>query len=169
MTRLLLLAVATSLSWGCAFSAVNRPDIGKHLSQLPREETFDLRANAALDAARSAAEAVGYEIQAVTEELGQVRTETRSVAVPQLCDCGTWNMSPVTGTGESVLVIRVTEEGDDQSKISLEHTCSTQFAGQNLYGATTRRESYQCASKGTIEADFWSALREIIKARKDKN
>jgi hypothetical protein len=139
--------------------------VNRYHSQFPREQTFALPSGASLDAATSAVQAMGWEIQAITAELGQLRTKARAVTAPEICDCGTWNMSPVRGTAESSLIIRVADAGDGQSMVSLENLCSTNFAGQNLYGATTRRESYQCASRGVIEREFWATMERIVQAR----
>lgn len=163
--RIPLLLSVFVLTSGCAFSAVNRPDVSRYSNQFPRENSYQGTTQEVLDAARSSLEAMGYEILAVTEEISQIRTKVRAVTIPDYCDCGTWNLSPVTGTAESVLVTTVSDQDGDQTRVVLEHNCVTNFSGQNLYGATTRRETYQCASRGHIEKEFWRTLTRILQVR----
>lgn len=161
--------VLVLFSWGCAFSAVNRPVVNRYHSQFAHQQTFALPSPQSLEAAASAVQAMGWEVQAITAELGQLRTKARAVTIPEICDCGTWNMSPVRGTAESSLLIRVADADGGQSTVSIENVCATNFAGQNLYGATTRRESYQCASRGAIEREFWTTMERIVQARATAN
>ena len=150
---------------GCAFSPVNKPNPALYQSAFAREQVVRGTSSDVLDAVRSALEAMGYEIQSITPELGQVLTKSQQVAIPQLCDCGTWNLDPVRGTADSLFKVTVASHVSDSATVAIEHLCGTQFAGQNLYGATTRREAYQCASRGIVEANFWSTLDKIVKAR----
>jgi hypothetical protein len=163
--RLAPLMALIVLASGCAFSAVRRPDPDLYSSGFSREQRISISSAGALAAAKSTLEAMGYEIQSVTPELGQIRTKAVQVAIPQLCDCGTWNRDSVRGTADSILTVRVTAGGTGNSTVTIEHVCGTNFSGQNLYGATTRRETYQCASRGMVEKNFWSTFDQIVKAR----
>ena len=120
---------------------------------------------AATDAAKGALQGMGYEIQSVTEELGQLRTKVRAVATPKTCDCGTWNGSEVSGNAESSFVVTTAAQGTEKVILRIEHTCATTFTGRNLYGGTTRQETYQCASRGIVERQFWDTLRKVLDAR----
>lgn len=159
------LLVLVVIAPGCAFSAVNRPPVNRYHSQFTREMVFALPRSTTLEVATRTLEAMGYELQAVTNELGQIRTKVRAVATPQVCDCGTWNLSPVSGSAESLLLVRITDASEGQAKVALEHMCATTFTGQNLYGATTRREVYQCASRDVVEKEFWSTMEQIVQAQ----
>jgi hypothetical protein len=164
LTRIAYFALFVLCVTGCAFSPVERPDLTKFSADIQHERSLTVAPSSAIAIAKSAAEAMGYEIQSVTPELGQVRTKVKAVNVPDVCDCGTWNYDDIRGTADSSLVVRVTAAGS-QSTVTLEHTCSTKFTGQNLNGATTRVEAYQCASKGIVEKEFWSTVEKIEKAR----
>lgn len=163
--RLSLTLLISTLAVGCAFSAVKRTPVDRYSSAVSREQTVSAAPAAALDVAKSSLEAMGYEIQSVTPELGQVRTKPLAVAIPDLCDCGTWNLDPVRGTADSFFTVKVSDAVSGGSTVLIEHVCGTTFSGQNLYGATTRRESYQCASRGAIEKNFWSTFEKIQQAR----
>lgn len=103
-------------------------------------------------------------VQAETPELGTILTKAMQVGIPELCDCGTWNMAQVSGTADSQIRITITS-ALDTTRVVLEHGCGTTFSGQNLYGATTVRDVYRCASKGRIERDFWSKFDKIAEIR----
>jgi len=95
---------------------VKRPSIDLYYQQFPQRQTFDeISTHAALDASKSALEAMGYEIQAVNADVGIVRTKVRPAVIPEVCDCGTWNLDPVRGTADSTLVINVEKSGDGKS------------------------------------------------------
>lgn len=158
----LLLAVGVS---GCAFSAVRRPEINRYFDQFSRTQTFSISVGDAVMASKSSAEAMGYEILTVNSDLGLVRTKVRPVTIPDVCDCGTWNRVAINGTAESTLVVNSRPEGDNRASVSIDVQCITNFSGQNLYGATTRRETYPCASRGVIENEFWSTLGRVLKAK----
>lgn len=163
--RLGLTLLVSTLAVGCAFSAVKRTPIDRYSRTISREQTVSVAPSSALDIAKSSLEAMGYEVQSVTPELGQVRTKALAVAIPDVCDCGTWNLDPVRGTADSFFTINVSEAVSGGATVVIEHVCGTNFAGQNLYGATTRRESYQCASRGIIEKNFWATFEKILQAR----
>jgi hypothetical protein len=150
---------------GCAFSPVNKPNPALYQNAFAHEKSVPSAQAATLDAAKTTLQAIGYEIQSVTPEVGQILTKATTVAVPQLCDCGTWNLDPVHGTARSLFKVTVTASGSNQSTVAIEHLCDGHFIGQNLSGATTRDETYVCASRGTIENDFWSMLDKILAAR----
>lgn len=160
-----LTLILSTLAFGCAFSAVNRTPADRYFGTFVREQAVSVEPAAALDIAKSSLEAMGYDIQSVTPELGQVRTKARAVSIPDLCDCGTWNLDPVRGTADSLFTVKASKAASGGSTVVIEHVCGTNFAGQNLYGATTRRETYQCASRGSIERDFWATFDKVLKAR----
>lgn len=165
MQKPLTIAVLAALfATGCAFSPVKRPNPQLFYNNFDHSRSVNLPVAEALDAARSAVEAVGFEVQSVTAELGLIRSKAMSVAIPAVCDCGTWNMSPVSGSAELALTVTVTAR-DAGAMVAVEGVCGTNFSGQNLYGATTRRETYQCASRGTLEQRFWTALGQIVATR----
>jgi len=144
-------ALLTMAFQGCAFSAVRRPD----------PKPIALPYDQAVEACRAAAEAIGYQIHSASPAAGIVRTSPRPVQIPELCDCGTWNMDKVTGSAFSTLIATVSAQGNDTSVVTLDNECSTTFTGRNLYGMVTRQEAYRCASKGAMERDFWAMLDRI--------
>ncbi len=147
---------------GCAFSPVRRPDpllykdsfVGSRVIPLPYERT--------LEACNSAAESIGFKIHSLSKEAGVVRTVPRPAQIPEVCDCGTWNMDPVRGWGEAALVATVREQGPGKSVVTLDNECGTNFTGRNLYGIVTRQEAYRCASRGHLEKTFWDMLDQIL-------
>lgn len=163
--RMIVMLLIFALAVSCAFSAVKRTPVDRYHGAFSREQAFSVEPAAALDIAKSSLESMGYEIQSVTPELGQLRTKALAVAIPNLCDCGTWNLDPVRGTADSFFTVKASQAASGSSMVTIEHVCGTNFAGQNLYGATTRREAYQCASRGIIENDFWVTFDKILKAR----
>jgi hypothetical protein len=164
MKRLAIICLA-SLVAGCAFSAVNQPSYDRYFADFPREKDVQVSLEAATSAAKSTLEAMGYEIQAVTPELGSILTKSHPVQIPAFCDCGTWNGAPVSGIADSSFKIEISAR-QGLSRITVDHICGTVFNGQNLYGATTRHEVYRCASRGQVEREFWMKLDQIMEARK---
>jgi hypothetical protein len=149
-----------AVAGGCAFAPVSKVNYDAYFSHFAREKTYPMSSSDAMEISKKTLGAMGYEVQAVTPELGTILTKTQRVAIPALCDCGTWNFAPVTGSAESTLKVSLTEMGDS-TRIVLEHGCGTTFSGQNLYGATTVRDAYRCASRGQIETDFWDKFDRI--------
>ncbi|HEX4496526.1 MAG TPA: hypothetical protein VIE43_12715 [Thermoanaerobaculia bacterium] len=167
-------ALAAVASWGligaCAFSSVNRVNFDRYSNQYQMEGTANLPVPAATDAAKSTLEAMGYDIQSVTPELGTILTKNVAVLTPATCDCGSWNGSPVSGTATSAFKVTVAPGPDAAtSRVAIEHLCMTTFNGHNLYGATTRHEVYRCASRGGPERDFWDKFQRIMAAREAKS
>src|SRR5205807_6195146 len=104
-----------------------------------------------------ALEAMRFEVEAVTPELGTIRTREKEVAIPVVCDCGTWNFEPVQGPGSSIVIVNIAER-PAATQVAIDYQCSMAFTGHNLYGAPTHQETYRCASRGRIETEFWSTL-----------
>lgn len=152
-------------SAGCAFSSVDRTSVDKYRSTFSTSESLKANPGLATDASKSALEAIGYEVQSVTPELGLLRTRAREVSVPTTCDCGSWNGRDVSGVANSFLVVRVQPEGADKTSLRVEHSCAVNFTGRNLFGGVTRQETYECASRGVVERQFWDALRQTVAAR----
>ena len=119
-----------------------------------------------MDIARSAMQSSGYEVISFVPELGEVRTKSKTVPAPAVCDCGTWNGNVITGTADSVFIINVKNQTDGKTSVKADFGCATTFAGKNLYGVTTRVESYACASRGIAENQFWEKFREIDLVRR---
>lgn len=150
------------LASGCAFSPVKRPDPGLYRHQIVGAKVIPLPFAATLNASKATAESIGFQIQAVSQESGVMRTTARAVQIPEVCDCGTWNLEPIRGSGYSVLIATVKEQSPGESTVTLENECGTEFTGRNLYGAVTRHEVYRCASRGQAEREFWSMLDQIV-------
>jgi hypothetical protein len=161
--------LAVTLLWlplfGCAFSAVNRPNPNLYSRTIKKSETLDGTKASGMKLAKDVLGVMGYEILNSNDDLGLIQTRAASVMVPQICDCGTWNLDPVGGVAESVLKVTVQAISADKFSVDLEHVCGTNFKGQNLYGATTRQETYQCASRGSVEGKFWETLEKIVEAK----
>ncbi len=104
---------------------------------------------------------MGYEVDVASNETGMVRSKPKSVPTPDFCDCGTWNASTITGTADSILIAK-TDVIQGGTSISLEHSCRTNFTGRNLFYVPTRRENYECVSKGNVEQEFWTATRRAL-------
>jgi hypothetical protein len=168
MRNVVALAVLLQLT-GCAFAGVSRPNPALYASSIPRESFFKASEAQVLDAAKSALEAMGYTIQTVNNDVGLVRTNPTAILIPANCDCGTWNLSPVSGTADSVLEVRTKVSASGLvTTAQLEHLCGAHFRGQNLYGATTRDETYRCASKGFAEKKFFETLSIVMEKRSSR-
>jgi hypothetical protein len=152
---------------GCAFAGVDRPPVEKNVPQTVINEFPRISTGEAMDIARSALQSAGFEVIAYTPELGEVRTKARQVPTPGACDCGTWNGSVIQGTALATYLITVdTPPPGDKALVKAKLTCGTTFTGRNLYGATTKVETYQCASTGQIEQQFWEKFRQINDVRR---
>ena len=164
MSRIIFSFVLCMVLGACAFSPVHRPNINTYGSDFTGK-SFNVSSEAATSAARSALEAMGYEIQSVTPELGMIRTKDRLVIIPEICDCGTWNGRVISGTASSSIKLKIEARGPNEVSIQLEHICATTFTGRNLYYMPTRRETYQCASNNQTEGQFWKTLQQILDVR----
>ena len=163
MKRTCALACLIVLS-GCAFSAVRRVNFDQYGNSYRTTKHIELEPTEALDEARSALDGIGWEIASTNADLGIIHSKPRPVTLPDVCDCGTWNGDPVHGTGDFAFVVSVTPDGTG-AKVTVDGQCMTNFTGQNLYGATTRRETYRCASRGKPENDFWTTLETVAANR----
>jgi hypothetical protein len=149
---------------GCAFAPVTRVPANRYYARFQHSQVVELGREDAMNAARSSLEAIGFEMQSVTPELGIIRTRPRVVMIPEVCDCGSWNGDTVHGTALSSMVITVKDApaGPRASLIEIDHSCVFQFTGHNLYGGVTREETYACASRGGLESEFWQTLKRFI-------
>jgi len=163
--RLASLSLGFAFVSGCAFSSVDRVDINAYTAGITTSQSFNISPDDATNTTKSTLEAIGYEIQSVTPELGLVRTRGRPVLVPDVCDCGKWNGRTIAGTGMSVIKFTTEPSGAEETSFRLEHSRTTKFTGKNFFGDTTREETYQCASRGIAEAQFWETLRRIVAKR----
>ncbi len=111
-----------------------------------------------LEATKAAFESAGYETASITPELGELKSKPRSVAIPDICDCGTWNGTVIGGSAYKA-------QPGDEGALQIGHFCGTEFRGRNLYGMVTRREAYACASRGQIETDLNQRIETILRAR----
>src|SRR4030042_4385734 len=84
--------------FGCAFAPVNHPDINKYSFNFLSYKKVNLPLEDALNISKSALEAMGYEIQSITPDVGVIRTKSRTLLIADYCDCGTWNLFPVSGS-----------------------------------------------------------------------
>lgn len=158
----MLLTVALT---GCAFSPVNRPNVDRYLHQFLQSQVFATTIQGGAEASKSALEVMGYETLTVNIDIGLVRTKVRQVTLPDVCDCGTWNGGTIHGTADSTVIVNVESKTDKEVSVQVSTQCITNFTGHNLYGVTTRQETYQCASRGVVENAFWSALRRVLSAQ----
>jgi hypothetical protein len=150
----------------CAFSAVKRPNPVQYAGSFKKTTTIEGTKASGMQLSKEVLGVMGYEVSNANDDLGLIRSKVVQVVVPETCDCGTWNMAPVGGSGDSVLQVTVQAVNDAEVNLTLEHSCGTNFKGQNLYGATTRQETYQCASRGVVERLFWATLAKIIEAKR---
>lgn len=153
---------------GCAFSPVERVPVTKHFDSQAAIEFSGITKDAAMDIARSALQSSGYEVISFVPELGEVRTKSKIVPTPAMCDCGTWNGTVISGNAESVFVVIAKNQSDGKVAVKAGFGCATTFSGKNLYGVVTKVESYSCASRGIVEGQFWEKFREIDMVRKQK-
>lgn len=166
--RTILTICCVALLTGCAFSPVEQVPVAKYTPTDSVNEFVKLSKDNAMDIARSAVQSSGYEVISFVSELGEIRTKSKQVPIPATCDCGTWNGNVITGSAESVFIITVKNQGNEKVSVKAGFGCATTFVGKNLYGATTKVESYACASRGTAESQFWEKFREIDMVRKQK-
>lgn len=165
MKKTLALCAVAVLATGCAFSPVDRPAAAKHTPQAKVWQVKSKDVPAVLDAAKAAFESAGYETASITPELGELKSKPRPVAIPDLCDCGTWNGSVVGGSAQSALIATYKVQSGEEGALQINHMCGTEFRGRNLYGMVTRREAYACASRGQIETDLTQRIETILRAR----
>jgi hypothetical protein len=151
---------------GCAFSPVERPVATKYVDSQITHNFSGVTKDAAMDMARSALQSSGYEVISYVPELGEVITKSRLVNIPDICDCGTWNGSVVSGNADSMFIINAKDQVDGKVSVKSGFACSTTFSGKNIYGAVTRVETYICASRGVAENRFWEKFREIDMVRR---
>ncbi len=149
----------------CAFAPVERPEKNKYFCDFMNSKVFIITLPQSMDIAKNALEAIGYEILTNNSELGLIRTKTKLVKIPEFCDCGTWNGSIINGSADSTIVVEFQEFEKEKISVSISMKCSTTFKGTNLHGATTRQETYDCASRGKIENEFWNFYEKIYKKR----
>ena len=149
----------------CAFAPVSRPDLSKYHGQYPLLETFPISVEEGTKAAKNTLKVMGLEVQTAIPRIGLVRSKKTIIPVPDFCDCGTWNGKEISGDAEAILVVDVQPAGSGETTFELVFECILNFKGKNWYGATTRRETYACASKGYIENYFWTILGRTIKAQ----
>lgn len=142
----------------CAFASVDRPDLTKYNATIVHQRTIGLSRGEALEAAKAAAQSLGFKISFFNQNMGELRSDPMSVPSAGHCDCGTWNGSQVEGSANAILKARAREVGAKQTNLWVQVLYVTNFTANNLYGMTTRRETYQCASLGTAELGFWEAI-----------
>lgn len=145
----------------CAFSHVSRPNIDKYHNKFSRDHEIRSSPDKMKNDIREILMSMGYDIMTISDNLGLIRSKIRMVTVPEVCDCGTWNTGLVRGQAESTVVVRILPYTETVTKIEIDHECIMNFTGNNLLGATTRRETYQCASTGVIENKFWELLNQL--------
>src|SRR5438067_121381 len=119
---------------GCAFSSVDRANPDKYQSAISSSEPLTTNPTAAMDASKSALEAIGYEVLSVSPELGSVRTKVRAVRVPDNCHCGTWNGNVVSGNANSTIILKAVAQSTGGALIGIGHSCNVNFSGRNLFG-----------------------------------
>lgn len=154
---------------GCAFSPVERPPITKYVDSQAAYEFTGLTKDEAMDIARSSLQSSGYEVISFVPELGEVRTKSKLVSTPAVCDCGTWNGAVITGNADSLFIVTVKNQSDGKVSVKGDFSCNTTFSGTNIYGAVTKVETYTCASRGVAESQFWEKFREIDMVRKQNS
>ena len=156
--------VLTSFLSGCAFSPVTRPNPAQYLGQFRQQDTFSDTVENGTDAAKATIEALGWEILTTNPDLGLARSKTRKVIIPDVCDCGSWNGGTIAGTADGVLVVNLESKGQNESTVKVSLECVTNFTGRNLHGATTRQETYACASRGIVEGQFLDTFSRVLSA-----
>lgn len=160
--RTLAICAVAVLATACAFAPVDRP------VSAPQAKAWQVKSKdvpAMLDAAKTAFESAGYGTASITPDLGELKSKPRALAVPEFCDCGTWNGSTVGGMAQSELIATYRVQPNEEGTLQVSHVCATAFRGRNLYGMVTRREAYACASRGQIETDLNQRIETILRAR----
>ena len=142
---------------GCAFSAVERPDLSS--ANQPVTASYNLSIEEATKNATSSLTMIGY--NPIIAPDGGITTNYVAIAIPENCDCGTWNNKVVTGTADSQFNINFI--GEENVRMDLKFTCTATFTATNLYGVPTRSEKYDCASKGLSERAFLDKFNEFLK------
>lgn len=168
IATIFIAAIASTATVGCAFSPVDRVAAGRYSEPEKINEFFGLTKESAMDIARSALQSSGYEVISFVTELGEVKTKTKEVLTPAICDCGSWNGTVISGSAISQFSILAKQLPDGKTSVKTSFSCSTTFVGTNLYGAATKVETYPCASRGAPENMFWEKFREIDMVRKQK-
>ena len=146
---------------GCAFAKVQQPDQG--LYRVRKERSFEATPSQMVQAMKRAYEKAKYSVDESGQDPSMVISKNRDIPIIQGCDCGSWNGAKVYGTANSRLVASLGLEADTNSiRVTLDHQCTTNFTGTNIYGAVTRRESYRCATTNKVESDIWTAAEEAL-------
>lgn len=146
---------------GCAFSSVDRPNVQQFKTRITSANFPLLQKGDALDIAGAAMRSIGFEVGSSTPELGEVKSAAKPALVPLVCDCGSWNGTQISGTADSVFSVSIERSGTSDALLKFNIACATNFKGQNLFGATTRNETYQCASTGVLEDRFLENFTKI--------
>ncbi|MEI8122743.1 MAG: hypothetical protein WCI20_11880 [bacterium] len=162
--KTILVAAIVALS-GCAFAPVDKPNIEKHGPRIVEVAFPNLKGADGLSIAEATLKSIGFEVAAMTAELNEVKTKTKPAMIPQICDCGSWNGNQITGTADSVMAVTVQNSGTVQANLKINFVCAASFKGTNLWGVTTRAETYQCASTGALEKQFVENFTKIKAAR----
>lgn len=160
-TRLLTVMLLASLSFlgACAFSAVDRPQVGPKdgvLSgrfKLPLADTYDL--------AKVAAGTMGYKLMREDPATGKITTELKPIGTAGNCECGSWNGVPVQGMLDSALILTVSKIGAGVSELQVQALFAARFIGRNGYGMITRDETYRCAGTGALEQNYLTTARNL--------
>ena len=160
MKLIIVIGLLVSLS-SCAFSAVKRPDLTS--TNKPVVGSYNLSRAQATENANSTFTILGY--KPVTDSDGSIVTNLVPTPIPANCDCGKWNGSIVSGLANTQF--RVSFSGENTVKMALKLSCVTTFTATNLYGMPTRREEYECASKGVIEQQFLDKFNEYTPPKKN--
>ncbi len=143
----------------CAFSAVDRPQIGpqdgtmQSQFKLPPEDLYIL--------AKITAGTMGYGILREDESTGKIVTDLKPITTVGNCECGTWNGVPVTGNVDSAMILTVSRIGAGVSSLKVQSRFAARFIGRNLYGMITRDETYRCAGTGALEKNFITTARNL--------
>lgn len=159
MKALPILLILPLLS-SCAFSPVTKPiDETKEATKITRQ--YSISPEEAFSVSRKSLKLVGYKESMALAEEGVIKTEPSLGKVTDQYDCGTWNGRVITGSCDSTALVNISESVNG-SNISMETTCVTSFTGKNLWGMTTRKETFDCKSNGKLEELFFRNVDTLL-------
>ena len=161
MTRALICSLILLSLASCAFAPVSRPNKEKIEGNILRQISCESDPATALPIASEALRSMGYEILWENKELFSILTKDKVVDTTNICDCGKWNFSKVNGTAITTIEIQIEPNKKGGSIINITPKFKTTFTGRNLFGLTTRTETYECASTGKLETEFWQMFSKL--------